>query len=74
MDIAEKIYEASKVAKEENKPLVVCFIGGAEVEEASNWLKERGIPTYPNPYRAMNAMGALVEYSRYLRKVKKTLS
>ncbi len=72
MDIAEKIYEASKIAREENKPLIVCFIGGEEVEEASNWLKERGIPTYPNPYRTMNAMSALVEYSRYLKKLGKT--
>ncbi len=71
IDIAEKIYEASKVAKEENKPLVVCFIGGEEVEKASDWLKERGIPTYPTPYRAMNAMGALVEYSKYLKKIGK---
>mgnify|MGYP000265223395 CR=1 FL=1 len=69
MDIAEKIYEASKVAREENKPLVVCFIGGEEVEKASDWLKEKGIPTYPTPYRAMDAMSALVEYSRYLKKI-----
>ncbi|MEX0567854.1 MAG: acetate--CoA ligase family protein [Candidatus Njordarchaeota archaeon] len=69
IEIANKIYEASKVAQEQNKPLVVCFIGGDKVEKASNWLKEKGIPTYPTPYRAMNAMGALVEYSRYIKKI-----
>lgn len=71
MKMAETFYEASKVAKKENKPLVLCLIGGKEVEDASNWLKERGIPTYPTPHRAMNAMGALIEYSRYLRKLRK---
>ncbi len=71
MDIAAKIYEASKTARDLGKPIVVCFIGGKEVEEASNWLKERGIPTYPTPYRAMNAMGALVEYGRILRRFEK---
>ncbi len=71
MVIAEKIYEASKVAREERKPLLACFIGGKEVEDAGNWLKEKGIPTYPTPYRTMNAMGALVEYGRYIRKISK---
>ena len=71
MNIAEKIYEAGQIARQEDKPLVVCFIGGKEVEDASNWLKERGIPTYPTPYRAMNAMSALMEYSRFLRKIGK---
>lgn len=67
MKIAKKIYEASEVARQQNKPLIVCFIGGKNVEEASNWLKDKGIPTYPTPYRAMNAMSALVEHGRYLR-------
>ena len=69
MKIAETIAKAGKVAKEVNKPLVACLIGGEEVEKASNWLKEMGIPTYPIPDRAMSAMGALREYGRILEKI-----
>ena len=69
MDLAKKMYEASKVAENENKPLVVCFIGGEEVDRASIWLKENGVPTYPSPMRAMSAMGALREYGRLLEKL-----
>ncbi|MHA1616852.1 MAG: acetate--CoA ligase family protein [Candidatus Njordarchaeales archaeon] len=69
MKIAEKIAEAGKVAKEMNKPLIACMIGGEEVEKASNWLKEQGIPSYPIPDRAMSAMGALREYGRILERI-----
>ncbi len=68
--IAIKIAEAAKVARDKKIPIVVTFIGGQEVEEASNWLKEQGIPVYPAPTRAMRVMAALREYGRMIEKAK----
>ena len=70
MKIGIRIAEAAKVAREYHKPIVTCFIGGEEVNEVSDWLKEQGIPTYPEPLRAVRAMAALREYGRILEKVK----
>ena len=67
-NIAEGIYEAFRKYDGVKKPVVTCFIGGVECDEASNWLKERGIPSYPSPERAMTAMGALREYGRLLEE------
>ncbi|MHA1590197.1 MAG: acetate--CoA ligase family protein [Candidatus Njordarchaeales archaeon] len=70
MKIAKTIAKAGEIAKEVNKPLIACMIGGDVVEEAGNWLKEQGIPAYPIPDRAMSAMGALREYGRILEKIR----
>ncbi len=70
MGIAEGIYSAVTRYKGVKKPVVACFIGGVECDEASNWLKERGIPSYPSPERTMTAMGALREYGRFLERGK----
>lgn len=71
MKIGVRISEATKIARDYKKPIVVCFIGGREVEGTSNWLKEQGIPTYPTPARAIKAMAALREYGRIIERIKK---
>ncbi len=69
MDIAEGIYSAVTKYEDVKKPVVACFIGGVECDEASNWLKEMGVPSYPSPERSMTAMGALREYGMLLGSV-----
>lgn len=66
--IAIRIAEASKLTRDKKIPIVATFIGGQEVEDAANWLKEQGIPVYPAPTRAMRVMAALREYGRMIKK------
>jgi acetyltransferase len=63
MGVAEAIYRPYSELKPQ-KPIVAAFIGGSECEEASSWLKERGIPTFPSPERAMRALSALRAYGK----------
>ncbi len=45
-----------------DRPVVVSMVGGTRCDEAMQWLVENGIPAYPTPDEAMNAMAALREY------------
>lgn len=40
-------------------PIVCAFMGGESVEKATKILRKAGIPVFPTPERAVNAMGAL---------------
>ena len=51
-----------------DKPITVTFIGGQDCTDAMNYLKERGIPAYPDPAESVRALGALREYGRYLER------
>jgi acetyltransferase len=62
-EIAKGVIEASKVS---DKPITVTFIGGQDCTDAMNYLKENGVPAYPDPAEAVRAMAALREYGRYL--------
>jgi acetyl coenzyme A synthetase (ADP forming)-like protein len=53
------------------KPVVVAFIGGSRSQEAINVLNERGIPTYPEPERAMDALGAFYRWVHFIEAEKK---
>jgi acetyltransferase len=66
-DIAEGIANAAIGSK---KPVVACFIGGFECDDASRWLRRQGIPTYPTPEKAMKAIGALCDYGKIKQRVK----
>ena len=69
---AEKIaaitYELSKKYRGLNKPIIGQFQGGEECERANTWLKDRGIPSYLNPERAVAAMAALSAYGKIKQK------
>jgi acetyltransferase len=62
-EIANSMIEAAKTS---NKPITVTFIGGQDCTDAMNYLKENGVPAYPDPAEAVRAMAALREYGRYL--------
>ena len=64
LDIAKGVYEAAKDSGVKDKPVVVSFVGGERSDEAMKWLVEHGIPAYPAPDIAINALAALREYVR----------
>ncbi len=64
-------YIVEEVEKNPRKPVVVAFIGGARSQIAINTLNERGIPTYPEPERAMDALGAFYRWVRFVESEQK---
>ncbi len=58
--IAEVIGEVFETS---NKPITVTMIGGKNVSEAIAFLKEHGVPVYPDTERAVSAMAALVKWA-----------
>ncbi len=56
----------SEVAKRYDKPVLASFMGAAEVNEGVSILSANGIPNYPFPERAMEALAAMVRYRRWL--------
>ena len=53
------------------KPVVVAFLGGTRSLEAITMLNEKGIPTYPEPERAMDALGAFYRWVHFIEGEKK---
>ena len=62
LEIAQAIKKALDESGVVDKPLTVSFVGGERCEKAMRWLVENGIPAYPAPDKALNAIGALKEY------------
>ena len=60
-DIVIEIYEEYKHL---GKPFIMECQGGAECHEAIMKLRDYGIPAYPTPEQAVNAMVALRKYSK----------
>jgi acyl-CoA synthetase (NDP forming) len=54
------------VAKEFAKPVAVCFMRGAPMEEARKYFEENGVATFDTPERAVSALESLARAS--LRK------
>lgn len=53
------------------KPVVVAFLGGSRSQKAITILNENGIPTYPEPERAMAALGAFYQWVHFIEGEKK---
>ena len=70
MDISRGIYEATQNAKSKHKPVTVSLIGGENCDKAIKWLVEHGIPAYPSPEVAINAMVALREQAKNAASMK----
>jgi len=60
MKIAEVIKEVFDIS---SKPITVAMIGGEDVSKAIDFLKEHGVPVYPDTERAVSAMAALAKWS-----------
>jgi len=64
MEIAKSIRKAILDSGVTGKPVTISFVGGEKSAKAMAWLVENGIPAYPAPDIAVNAMAALREYAR----------
>src|SRR5512146_617541 len=62
VEIAQAVKKAIDDSGVKDRPVVVSMVGGTRCDEAMQWLVENGIPAYPTPDQAMNAMAALREY------------
>lgn len=69
----DPIVGAAEVIKESmektEKPIVVSFLGGGEVEKSEKEkMQSYGIPVFPTPERGIKALNALIKYSNILSK------
>ncbi len=64
VELAERL----AAARRGDKPLLVAFLGGAQVLEARERLMALGIPHYPSPERAVAALKAMADYSAWRRR------
>jgi len=56
------------IVMKSDKPVVVCYVGGAEIEEQErSKIHSMGIPVFPSPERAVAALYALVRRQELLR-------
>lgn len=54
----------AKLKEKTDKPIIVCYLGGGEVEVVETLKMHRnGIPTFPTPSRAAKAIGILNKYN-----------
>ncbi|MDK2853821.1 MAG: hypothetical protein PWP49_731 [Thermococcaceae archaeon] len=58
-------------AKKSEKPILAVAMGGKKTEHYAKILEEKGVPVYPTPERGVRALAGLVQYAKYLEKLKK---
>lgn len=63
-DSVEAAGSVIKVAKEQKKNILTCWVGGYAVAPARRLFHDRGIPTYDSPKQAIQAFMHLVDYRR----------
>ena len=63
LEVAQTIVDA---ARKLDRPLLTCFMGKHEGDEAIRYLRDSGVPVYPFPESAAQALGSLVHYRRML--------
>ncbi|WP_175058856.1 acetate--CoA ligase family protein [Thermococcus sp. 2319x1] len=70
LDEEEIIEILADYAKKSEKPIVAVAMGGKKTEYYAKILEERGVPVYPTPERGVRALAGLVQYAKYLEKLK----
>jgi len=63
-ETARAIQEAAR----NEKPVLVCFMGGRDVIPGREKLVAANLPDYPSPERAVAALKAMCDYARWLRR------
>lgn len=62
---AKHLVDLSKNYKE--KPLIAVFMGGDWVADASDYLKDNGVPCFNFPEKGIKSLNALYKYARHLK-------
>ncbi len=63
-EITETAHAVGRISKESNKPVLACFMGEARIKAGVDVLWEYGIPNYPFPERAADALAAMSSYRK----------
>ncbi|NIN67153.1 MAG: hypothetical protein GTO63_21140, partial [Anaerolineae bacterium] len=50
-----------------DKPMISVFMGGDWVADATEYLKDNGVPCYNFPEKGIKTLDALYQYSRHLK-------
>ena len=66
MSDCEATAQAIIDAEHHGKPVLTCFMGGSQVNEARNMFVAAGVPDYPSPERAVAALKSMVDYASWL--------
>jgi len=65
VEIAQGVIEAIRGTGVKNKPIVACFVGGEQCNEAGKLLATESIPLYDSPAKAMSALSALRQVAKF---------
>lgn len=65
---AKHVHELSKFYPD--KPVIAVFMGGNWVAEASEYLKDNGVPCFNFPEKGIKTLNALYLYARHLKQPK----
>ncbi|HHS97348.1 MAG TPA: CoA-binding protein [Chloroflexi bacterium] len=60
--IEETAHIVGRTARETDKPILGCFMGEARINAGVEVLRQYGVPNYPFPERAAEALAAMVAY------------
>ena len=60
--IEETAHIVGRTAQETDKPILGCFMGEARINAGVEVLRQYGVPNYPFPERAAEALAAMVAY------------
>jgi acetyltransferase len=69
LEVARRIVAA---ARRTRRPLLTCFMGKRAAREAVDLLRRAGVPVYPFPELAAEALAAMVHYRRLLDRPERT--
>lgn len=65
--------EIKKTMPKTDKPIIVVYLGGGQVEIAERAkMHSMGIPVFPTPERAVSALYAMTKYAQYLARDQKS--
>jgi len=62
--IEETAHIVGRTARETDKPILGCFMGEARINAGVEILRQYGVPNYPFPERAAEALAAMVAYQK----------
>ncbi len=56
-----------EISKNQYKPVITVFMGGNWVDNATEYLKDNGVPCFNFPEKGIKTLNALYKYSRHLK-------